>query len=263
MSLLKYPVFATLLLCVSVLPARAQSRGFGQSGLGGGSAFGSGFGGGGFGSSGFGSSGFGGGFGGSGFGGGGMGGFGSGFGGSGFGSGMGGFGSSGFGSNGFGQNSFGNNQQGNQNFIGRDSGDMANVFNQLGRNSNRFFQQMNRAMSRGNRNRNRQGSQGENPAPPVRVRLDVAFDHPPMQPAALATAVETRLERVLTQRAIAAPEVEIVGDTVVLRGVAPSESQRLVIEKLVSLEPGVTSVDNQMTVDQSSSSPAVPAPADR
>jgi hypothetical protein len=235
----------------------------GQTGLGG-----SGFGGSGFGGSGFGgtSSGFGGGLGSSGFGGGsgfGSGGFGGGMGSSGFGSGLGssgfggGFGSSGLGGNGFGQNSFGNNQQGGQAFVGRDSGDMASVFNQLGRNSNQFFQQLNRTMGGG---RNRRGnSQEENAALLVRVRLDVAFDHPRTQPTVVATAVRGRLETLLARRNITAPEVEMVGDTVVLRGVAASESQRLVIEKLVSLEPGVAEVDNQMTVANEPSAAESPA----
>ena len=177
--------------------------------------------------------------------GGGMGGFGSGSGMGGFGSGMGGFGTSSLG--GTGQSSFGNNSQ-NGNFVGRDSADMTSVFNQLGRNSNRFFQQMNRNMSRGGNRGNRSTSQEQNAAPPVRVRLDVAFDRPVVRPAAMATTVHTRLSAVLAQRKFTVPDVEVVGDTVVLRGVAPSESQRLVIEKLVSLEPGVAAVDNQMTV---------------
>ena len=240
---------ATLLvISVGASSAWAQGGRGGQSGFGG-SGFGgtsSGFGSGGFGSGGLGSSGFGsGGLGSSGFGGG-MGS--SGFGSGGFGSsGLGGsgFGTSGGGS-GFGQNSFGNNQQGGQNFVGRDSSDMASVFNQLGRNSNQFFQQLNRTMG-GGRNRN-SNSQEDNAALLVRVRLDVAFDHPPVQPTVVATAVRDRLETVLARRSIVAPEVEMNGDTVVLRGIAPSESQRLVIEKLVSLEPGVAEIDNQMTV---------------
>lgn len=224
------------------------SSGFGSSGVGGG------FGSGGLGSSGFGSGGFGsGGLGSSGFGSGGLGS--SGLGGS-------GFGTSGQGGSGFGQNSLGNNQQGGQNFVGRDSGDMASVFNQLGRNSNQFFQQLNRTMG-GNRNR-RTSSQGENAALVVRVRLDVAFDHPQVRPAVVATAVRGRLETVLARRNIVAPEVEMNGDTVVLHGVAASESQRLVIEKLVSLEPGVAEVDNQMTVatePSAAESPAAESPA--
>jgi BON domain len=211
-----------------------SSMGMGGSGFGGGtSSFGSGM------------SSFGSGFGSSSFGSG----FGSGSGTGGFGS---GFGSSGLG--GTGQSAFGNNSQ-NGNFIGRDSADMTSVFNQLGRNSNQFFQQMNRNMSRGGNRGNRNTSQEQNAAPPVRVRLDVAFDRPVLRPTAVVTAVRGRLEKVLVNHNITAPDVELKGDTVVLRGVAASESQRLVIEKLVSLEPGVLAVDNQMTVAPAATEP--------
>jgi hypothetical protein len=241
---------------VAASPAFAQQFGRtgGQTGLGG-STFGSGMSGfsssglGGFGSgmnSGFGTSSFGSGLGGSGFGA-------SGFGGSGFGSGL---GTSGFGGQGFGQSAFGSNAQGGQAFVGRDSGDMAQLFNQLGRSSNQFFQQLNRTLG-GNRGR-RSMTQQENVTLPVRIQLNVAFDHPRTQPTALATTVRGRLESLLTRRKIAAPEVEVVGDTVVLRGIAASESQRLVIEKLVSLEPGVAAVENQMTVEAESPNADLP-----
>ena len=257
----------SLAMLAAVSPARAQS------GRGGGQSMNSGFGGG-FGSSGFGSSGFGGGFGScssgfgsSGFGSSGMGGFGQ----SGFGGGMGGFGSSGmggfgsgtggFGRSGFGNSGFGgagmNGSQGNQNFIGRNANAMTTIFNQLGRNAGASSQQFNRRTSGGNRSRRSQ-SQEENAELQVRVRLDVAFDHPQVQPAALATTVRTRLDHVLAGHSLGTPQVEVTGDTVVLRGVAASESDRTVIEKLVSLEPGVAAVDNQMTVASSPDSPASP-----
>jgi hypothetical protein len=247
---------ANLLVVASTASAQSGNTGFGGSGMGGNSFGGGGFSGGG--TSGF-NSGMSSGLGG--FSSGGMGGFSGGSGMGGMGGGMGGFGTSSLGGTGMGQNSFGNNQQGGQAFVGRDSADMASVFNQLGRNSNQFFQQLNRTMGRGNRGR--QSSPGENAVLPVRVRLDVAFDRSPVQPTAVAAAVRGRLERLLTRRNINAPEVEIVGDAVVLRGVAASESQRLVIEKLVSLEPGVIAVDNQMTVaEEPSLSPPVPPQAD-
>jgi hypothetical protein len=185
--------------------------------------------------------------------GGGMGGMGGGMGMSGMSGGMGGFGSSGMG--GMGQSGMGMNQQGNQGFIGRDTQDMTSIFNQLGRNSNQFMQQLNRSMGGGNRG-NRNTSQEQNAVLPVRVRLDVAFERVPIAPTVVATNVRGRLEQVLTRRKITAPEVEMVGETAVLRGVAASESQRLVIERLVLLEPGVMSVDNQMTV----APPAPPTP---
>jgi hypothetical protein len=49
----------------------------------------------------------------------------------------------------------------------------------------------------------------------------------------------------------------VEGDTVVLRGVAESESQALVLANLISLEPGVRAVRNEMTL---AGAPAARAP---
>ena len=234
----------------------------GGSGFGGMGSMSSGFGG-----MGGGMSGMSGGFGG--MGGGGMGGMGSGMGGSGFG----GMGNSGFGTSGFGTGGMGGGQgmnriggagnaQGGQAFVGRDSGDMSQVWQQLGRNSNRFFQQMNRNMGGGNRNRRQQNQQATQFAVPV--KLVFAADQAPVrpQPSALAATVRGRLESTLADRNMSVPGVEVDGDTVILAGVAASESQRMVIERLVSLEPGVSAIDNQMTVADSLPIPPVP-PQDR
>ncbi len=217
------------------------SAGFGNSRFGGGGGFGQG----GFGSGGFGNTGFGGGrFGGGGFGGGGFGG--GGFGGGGFGGGGfggGGFGGGGFGGGGFGGGGFG----GGQNFIGRDAADMAAVANQLGRAGGQFFNQANRNVNRATRNR--QPAQAVETVPqPMRVQLQVAFAAPRPAPAVVANSVRTRLAKILTEHNIAQPAVTMEGDTAVLRGVAATESQRLVLEKLVGLEPGVRQVRNEMTV---------------
>ncbi len=231
--------------------ASAFRSGFGSSGFGT-----SGFGSSGFGRSGFGSSSFGSGFGGSGFGANSFGtsGFGSGgFGGSSFGTG--GFGNSSFGMGGFGNSSFGNTgfgggYGGGQNFVGRDSADMANVWNQMGQAGRQFFNQMNRSMSRNN-NRETSSAQaqaGENVPQPMRVALKVAFNAPAPSPAVLTNNIRTRIGQILARQNIAAPQITMEGDVAVLAGVAATEGQRLVLEKLVAMEPGVREVRNEMTV---------------
>ncbi|MCI0332697.1 MAG: BON domain-containing protein [Planctomycetes bacterium] len=244
-------VFAIL----SGMTTLAHAQGFGRSNA---SAFGSGFGSSGFGSSSFGS----GGFGGSGFG---SSSFGSGFGGSGFGANS--FGTSGFGSGGFGGSSFGRGGLGNssfgtgglgntgfggygggQNFVGRDSADMANVWNQMGQAGTRFFNQMNRGMSRNNNRESSSAQAGENVPQPMRVALKVAFTAPSPSSAELTNNIRRRIGRVLAVQNIAAPQISMEGDVAVLVGVAASESQRLVLEKLVAMEPGVREVRNEMTV---------------
>jgi hypothetical protein len=243
--------FAVAILCATVNVVHAQSRGgssaFGSGGMSGGS-FNTSMGGGGFGSSSFGSGGFGG----------------SRFGSSG--SGSSGFGSSGFGSSPFGNSGFSNQggnrtgqggQGGQQGFIGRDGGDIQNLFNQLGRGGNN--QNMNRMAGGGNnqaRNRSGRGSQngnqqGQNEKPPVMVRLQVAFDRPLSGEGRLTgDNLGLKLRKILDDHSITQPDVSVDGGVVVLRGTATSESERLVLEKLIAIEPGVREVQNLMTVAQ-------------
>lgn len=250
---IRHTIEAILVSMMFATAAEAQFRSIGGFGSGsmGGSSLGSmgggigSFGGSGFGSSAFGSSSLGNrGFGSSSFGSSGLGGVGS-------------FGSSssmsmgaggGFGSTG----TMGSGQAG-QNFVGRSSSDFTSAMNQLNRGGQQFLQRFGQIMNRGGQG-NRGASQQENALPPVQVRLDVAFDYAPATPSVVASSVNARLDKAFAHRNIARPEVTMVGDTVVLRGVAASESQRLVIERLVAMEPGVAAVENQMTV--------VPAPTE-
>jgi hypothetical protein len=248
-------VFATVAAAAAFTHAQGMGSRFGASGFGtsglGSSRFGSSLGSSGFGSSGFGSSGFGGsGFGSSGFG-------------SGFGSGMSGFGSSGFGNSGFGSSfgnqGFGGGGYGGQNFVGRDSADMANTWNQMGQASAQFFNQMNRSMSRSSRTPQDAVPQIKNEPQQLRVNLQVAFTPPRPSQADLANSIRTRLGRILAVQNIAVPQLTMEGDVAVLGGVAATESQRLVLEKLIALEPGVRTVRNEMTVAAPSATGSLPA----
>lgn len=207
--------------------ATAQTRSSGMSAFGSGSG---GFGSSGFGSS-FGSSGFGGSFG--------SGGFGS----SGFGS---SFGSSGFGSSGFGNSGFGSNRTGNRSFVGRDANDMQAIFSQLGRSSNQFFNNMNRQMARANRQQTAVTTR--NAPQQIRTEVLVAFDAPQPSADVVAKTLQVRLAKIMGDHHMTVPTVSVQNGTAVLSGVAKSENERRVIESLVSLEPGVRSVRNEMTV---------------
>jgi len=215
-----------------------------QSRTGGSSAFGSsGAGSGGFGSSGFGSSGMGrsSGFGSSGFGSSGAGG--SGFGSSGFGnSSFGQGGSSGFGGSGFGS---GGQNGGGQSFVGRDAADMQNTFTQSNRASTQFFNNMNRQMSRNNRTPT---TSSKNPPQRLRMEVRVAFNAPQPGSEVVANTLRTRLTKILSDHQMTQPVITMQGNTAVIGGAAASDSERQVIAQLVSLEPGVRAVRNEMTV---------------
>jgi hypothetical protein len=124
------------------------------------------------------------------------------------------------------------------------------VMQQMGRAGTQFFNSMSRNMS-GRNNRNRQQvdvDTGENERPEMRIRLEVGFAAPRPAPAALAANIQSRLERLAVDHSLGQPQVAVEGDTVILRGVAESESQMLVLANLISLEPGVRAVRNEMTV---------------
>jgi hypothetical protein len=187
----------------------------------------------------------------------GVGSFGSAFGrggtsGSAFGTGGGGFGSSAFGGQGIGQDMYGIGQ-GGQAFIGRDSGDMQGLFNNIGRGANQFFQQLDRTLERSGRRgrRNRQTNAADDSArTSIHVQLRLAYDDVPM-PRVTSGEIESRLEtsfRSLDDPRFGAPEISVEDGVVTLRGTVPSENRRLVMEKLAALEPGVREVRNQMTV---------------
>ncbi len=214
-----------LLTFAAANDAPAQTRSSGMS------AFGSGF-------SGFGASGFGSSFGSSGFG---SSGFGSSFGSSGFGSS--GFGSS-FGSSGFGSSGFGSNQSGNRRFIGRDATDMQSIFTQLGRSGTQYFNNMNRQMARGQQTT----VTTRNPPQPIRTEVQVAFNAPQPSADVVAKALQVRLAKIMGDHHMTVPTVSVQNGTAVLSGVAKNENERQVIESLVSLEPGVRTVRNEMTV---------------
>jgi hypothetical protein len=249
-----------IVLCITSL-AYAQGRMGGMNS--GGSAFGSSSGLRPLGQAGFGATQFGSGFGSSGmsgFGSSGMGGmnsFGSGGLGSSFGGGGGMNGMSGFGMQGMGGMNGG--AMGGQSFVGRDGGDMNAVMSQMGRAGTQFFNSMSQNM-RGRNNRNRQqpaAENGENERPEMRIRLEVGFAAPRPAPTALARDIQTRIAALAVDHSLGQPQVSVEGDTVVLRGVAESESQILVLANLIALEPGVRAVRNEMTV---AAAPAVAVP---
>lgn len=206
---------------------QGSASGLSGGGFGGGAA---GFGGGtgiGGGASGFG----GGGFGGGGFGGGQTGG---GFGGAGFGGGASGFGGQG----GFGQTG------GGSGFVGRDSADVRSMFDNMSAQAGEFLNRVERSF---NRNAGRNADQGSDQRPPVRVKLRLGFT-PTVNRSATAGQGVARAMGLLSANGVTGVEARLQGGEVVLRGEVASASDRLLAEKIVALEPGVTRVQNQLRV---------------
>ena len=172
---------------------------------------------------------------------------GSAFGGSAFGGGT--FGAMG-GTPAFGGNQFGAMGQGN--FIGSDAAQTQNFFRNLnrGQRSAATFDFMIENLNE-MRNRGGQGSSGDN-TPPVRVKLYPTFEIPSATVEQMGVDLQTRLTMNVDEMGVAGSRISIDGRTVVLEGQVETEHQRVLVAKLVSLEPGVTTVDNRLTVEPNS-----------
>jgi hypothetical protein len=88
--------------------------------------------------------------------------------------------------------------------------------------------------------------------PPARVRLVPVFEAPQIVSAgAPAPEVQARLNQVVALPAaagVSGPTVTMVGRTATVSGSVATEHQRRLVEKLISIQPGVSAVDNQLIV---------------
>ena len=103
---------------------------------------------------------------------------------------------------------------------------------------NQFFTNMNKSMSRGNKNNKNGSGNSQNQPQPMRMEVKVAFT--PTMPSndEVATRIQTRLTKILTDHHMTQPIVTVQGDTAVISGTAASDSERQTIAQLVSLESG-------------------------
>ncbi len=88
-----------------------------------------------------------------------------------------------------------------------------------------------------------------NTLPQVPVRLQVAFAVPHPTAAALTSTVQARLQAATTARNLGSAQVAIdPAGVTVLTGTAPSQHDRQVIEQIVSMQPGVATIRNEITI---------------
>lgn len=80
----------------------------------------------------------------------------------------------------------------------------------------------------------------------VKLIPDFEFDRP--EGSALQTTVVKRLAQSSALKKLPGVDVAMDGRTAVLSGAVPSDRDRKLIEAIVKLEPGVSEVDNQLTV---------------
>lgn len=130
-------------------------------------------------------------------------------------------------------------------FVGADAGDVGNPFSQMqGRGDIRSaIEQLG-----GQRQQARQPQGGNEIRSPVRVRLSVDFAYPSIPNRQLSDTLTNRLARIEQVQSVTPIEAEVLGGVVVLSGIVPSERDRVLAERLVRLEPGVSDVQNDLQI---------------
>jgi hypothetical protein len=98
------------------------------------------------------------------------------------------------------------------------------------------------------RDARRRWREQRNAPPPVRVRLEPAFDAPRPPVGETALGIQARLNDTFAKRAMTGATAQVSGRTAILQGAVGSDHERALAEQLASLEPGVSQVQNQLTV---------------
>jgi len=140
--------------------------------------------------------------------------------------------------------------QGQRGFVGSDAQDMRQSFENLsGRQRRRvMFDMMVENLNEMRDQRRRRRERRRSPDP-VRVQLRPSFSYQPLNSQQVATQLQSNLIRSADLTGIVAPEVEIVDRTATVSGFVPSEHERAVLAKMISMQPGISKVENRLTVD--------------
>ena len=165
-------------------------------------------------------------------------------------------------------------------FVGADSSDVSNPMSMLGSGSSGSrstgltgrtglgtgLQSLSSRSLLGSRN-SRTGSQystfsryrGRTQQDPIRSAVRVGFTPPIVQPQHVAHELTARLSQIPALRNSANGanvQVSLDGNMAILKGTVPTSHDRLVLERLLLLEPGVDKVQNELVVAETNRSPS-------
>jgi osmotically-inducible protein OsmY len=129
-------------------------------------------------------------------------------------------------------------QQGNQ---GRNQGNNRGGNQRNSGGANRAGGQQQNFTNQGSRN-------GYNSVRSIRPQLKIAFDVPHQRSETNVGRISARFDKLSTRSALRGVTFDADGGTVVLRGQVSSEENRKLAGILVSMEPGVRAVKNELTV---------------
>ncbi len=150
-------------------------------------------------------------------------------------------------------------------FVGSDSNDVASFIGGIGGNSQRLGGQQfgilggnqQRQQDRQNQNQNQNEQQNGKNKIKIRPRLKADFPVVSRGGSQLSAALQRRLNRSTWIQALSPLEVEIEGQTAILRGEVATDHDRALAEQVALLEAGISEVQNELTLPE----PAVKEPA--
>jgi osmotically-inducible protein OsmY len=147
-------------------------------------------------------------------------------------------------------------QQGD--FVGRDAVDVQQTFQSL--QAQQQAQMFAEAIENLNdqRESRRRWRDRQEEGPPVRVQFKTAFVVPAATRAAASSESMRRLSASMQAGGMTSATAQLNGGTVVLRGVVASEHQRALAERLALLEPGVSRVENFLTIASADAAASTP-----
>lgn len=105
----------------------------------------------------------------------------------------------------------------------------------------------------------RQRRANRNRKPPVRVQLRPLFAVQPPSATQLTTQVRSQLSRALPTTAGTA-QISVSGGTATIQGTVQSDYDKQLAAKMLSMQPGITRVENRLTIGSTQAEPVlVPA----
>jgi hypothetical protein len=90
----------------------------------------------------------------------------------------------------------------------------------------------------------------------LRIPMRVGFTVAPAQMSVRSRQFATRVPKIPGLKNVRDLTIEMDGETAILRGKVDSEDQRLLVERMAKLEPGISAVQNELQVEALESLPA-------
>ena len=146
-------------------------------------------------------------------------------------------------------------------FVGADSADTSNFFGQTQGFGNSGLEQfLNLAARRDFQN---QGGTAGGSVTPLRPALSLGFAPPTTTPTVFNVRVNQRLAKLPNLEILEPVSIDLTNRTAIIRGRVATEHDRTLIAQLLMLEPGVSSVSNELAVgDSTTQLPAAPKSTD-